>query len=287
MTDDEDARLERLRALQFGAVWAKATGGDVRVVPHDAVRLLRPTQKTARWLDVSSVDAAALEVAALLEPAVSWDFEAGLLGWSKTGTAFDRQPTFGDNVVFSRLGGSFRLGGDYWDTPTSVGHQGSLWIGTYEARPSASIPAGTIQGDRPTGTLTSRPFLVRHGVIDFLIAGGRNVKHERIELVVDGKDFDALLAGETPPGRSFVDRYRSPVKRDGHPPDARDAVEAVGARDALGVPVRTASGENDERLRRAQWRVGGFRGCRARIRIVDAGSGSWDHINVDDIRFHD
>ena len=60
--------------------------------------------------------------------ACSFDFENGIGGWEKTGTAFDNQPTFGDN-------------------PTARGResakqQGHWWIGGAEVRPSPDHPAG-------------------------------------------------------------------------------------------------------------------------------------------------
>ncbi|MCA1616268.1 MAG: hypothetical protein LC800_19640, partial [Acidobacteria bacterium] len=73
----------------------------------------------------------------------TWNFETGdLRGWTATGTAFDSQPTFGNNVASRRPG-------------LVINQQGNYWIGTYENRPSSAMPVGTAQGDAPTGTLTS------------------------------------------------------------------------------------------------------------------------------------
>ncbi len=49
--------------------------------------------------------------------------------------------------------------------------------------------------------------------------------------------------------------------------------------------VRTATGRNDEALERQQWDVQDLLGQEASLEIVDAESGGWGHINVDDIRF--
>jgi len=52
--------------------------------------------------------------------AITWNFETGdLSGWSRTGTAFDFQPTRGDNPTARRRG-----------QPSN--HQGDYWIGGYE-----------------------------------------------------------------------------------------------------------------------------------------------------------
>ncbi|MBN2559985.1 MAG: hypothetical protein JXQ75_03540 [Phycisphaerae bacterium] len=47
--------------------------------------------------------------------------------------------------------------------------------------------------------------------------------------------------------------------------------------------VRTAAGQNAERLEWTTWEVAGLKGRRARIRIVDHDRGAWGHINVDQI----
>lgn len=108
----------------------------------------------------------------------TWDFEAGTLaGWSASGTAFQYQPTYGDNpslrpqypgikdlslaakVVSSRMTGKY-------------------FVGTYEKRPGSdtdfqiphpAYPQGSIQGDSPQGTLTSDPFTILGTKISFLL----------------------------------------------------------------------------------------------------------------------
>jgi hypothetical protein len=54
-----------------------------------------------------------------------------------------------------------------------------------------------------------------------------------------------------------------------------------------GLVVRTATGRNRERLEPHNWDVRDLRGRQARIEIVDAESGGWGHINVDQIEFRD
>ena len=54
-----------------------------------------------------------------------------------------------------------------------------------------------------------------------------------------------------------------------------------------GVVVRTATGKNRERLEPANWEVRDLIGRQARIEIVDAETGGWGHINVDQIEFRD
>lgn len=51
------------------------------------------------------------------------------------------------------------------------------------------------------------------------------------------------------------------------------------------IVVRTATGANDEALTPRQWNVSEFIGQTAVIQIVDNATGSWGHINVDQITF--
>src|SRR5205085_7228852 len=51
--------------------------------------------------------------------------------------------------------------------------------------------------------------------------------------------------------------------------------------------VRTANGKNNELLERAAWDVRDLAGRQATIEIVDAESGGWGHVNIDDIVFSD
>ena len=119
----------------------------------------------------------------------NWDFSQGLAGWTKTGNAFDNQPTYGDNVTASRVWKS-PLGGDYWDVPYPIGNNGLPWIGTYENHPNANLPLGQVQGDGPTGTLTSPSFVVTRKYISFLIGGGNNFSNESLQIQVqEGNDW--------------------------------------------------------------------------------------------------
>ena len=49
--------------------------------------------------------------------------------------------------------------------------------------------------------------------------------------------------------------------------------------------VLHATGNDSDTMQRVTWDLTPFAGRRGRIRIVDASSGDWGHINVDDIRF--
>ncbi|KAF0711816.1 Aste57867_5074 [Aphanomyces stellatus] len=191
----------------------------------------------------------------------TWDFETGdLTGWVKTGTAFDAQPTFGDNVMAR---------GDVYHSfempKGTIGVEGRYWIGTYEARsgagasqqstsftckfanadckttqyqlPGPSI-AGNVQGDGPVGTLTSQTFTILGKSIRFRIGGGCNIATVYVELLVDG------------------------------------------------ISVMRQTGICDENMLPVSWNVTTYKGKSANIRIVDASTSAlWGHINADDFKF--
>jgi len=100
------------------------------------------------------------------------DFETGnLKGWKQTGNAFVFQPTKGDNPTARHRG-----------QPSN--HQGRYWIGTYEKyQGKVRQNTGDIQGDKPTGTLTSSLFMIPSGRLSFLVGGGSSFK-TRVELLI-------------------------------------------------------------------------------------------------------
>lgn len=100
------------------------------------------------------------------------DFEKGIDHWTKTGTAFNNQPTYGDNPRNRNRESSL--------------HQGNWWIGGFENRPSASLPGGQVQGDGPQGTLTSPAFSITGNELSFLVGGGCDINVVRVELLVEG-----------------------------------------------------------------------------------------------------
>ena len=104
--------------------------------------------------------------------ACNFDFETGLHGWKKTGTAFNNQPTYGDNPTARNRGQPAK-------------QQGEWWIGGAENRPSKAATPGALQGDGPQGTLVSPFFKIVGKRISFKIGGGCDIKTVRAELIVD------------------------------------------------------------------------------------------------------
>ena len=108
-----------------------------------------------------------------LKARTTWNFEQGnLVGWTRTGTAFDNQPTRGDNsnyryvygttVSHGHRGTSMRSHNEgdrtglrdelrdalyhyYGGDPQPSGFIGRYWIGTYEQNPDVT-PFDTING---------------------------------------------------------------------------------------------------------------------------------------------
>ena len=107
---------------------------------------------------------------------ITFDFQCGCLyGWTRTGNAFTFQPTLGDNPTARNRG-----------LPSN--HEGSYWIGGFENYTASEQVPGSVVGDEPTGTLTSKPFRIFSNYISFLIAGG-DFPGIRLELI----DFDTNL----------------------------------------------------------------------------------------------
>lgn len=104
---------------------------------------------------------------------LNFDFEHGdLRDWTAVGEAFARQPIQGDTVARRR-------------SDMRSQHAGQYWIGTYE-----------IAGDKPQGTLTSVPFVVRQPWASFLVAGGADSNTCVELLLADTQQVIARVSGD-------------------------------------------------------------------------------------------
>jgi hypothetical protein len=225
-------------------------------------------------------------------PGRNWDFEeGGLVGWTATGTAFNHQPTLGDNVFTERVRTDMTLerggiGGDYWKrVPYRIGHHLGAWIGTKENHPNAAATLGIVAGDPGIGTLTSGEFPLdeAHRFIAFMVGGGRDVATERVELQVRGEN-DADIAEVTRIVSGRRDAAAGLAALFGG--SLRPAANGVGSRDGNYVIALSASGQNSEVMRPMVFEVPStLRGRQGRIRIIDNSREEWGHINVDDFRF--
>jgi hypothetical protein len=177
----------------------------------------------------------------------TWDFEAGTLrGWGRTGTAFDYQPTYGDNSYLRPVNPPDDETTGILAGPETSRLRGLYYIGTYEQRPGsasdytvpdASYYQGQTQGDNPQGTLTSEVFMIYGNKITFLIGGGCNIYNVYVELLVDG------------------------------------------------LSVSKQTGNCAERMVEAFFDTSLFYNRAGQIRIVDYSSGIWGHINCDHFQF--
>ena len=125
----------------------------------------------------------------LLDCVTVFDFENhDFSQWHLTGTAFNNQPTYGDNPTARNTGQSANQQGDYW-------------IGTTENRSNSSDQAGLSQGDGPTGSMTSSAFPIIRKFLVFLIGSGcdshggiNSDRKVHAQLLIDGK----VVLEETP-----------------------------------------------------------------------------------------
>lgn len=104
-----------------------------------------------------------------------FDFEEGpksLEHWVRTGTAFNNQPTFGDNPTARSR------------EPSSC--IGNYWIGGYENRTNPQVTAGNHGSDVYIGTLTSPEFVITGKMVNFLVGGGCDISLVSVNLVVAG-----------------------------------------------------------------------------------------------------
>ena len=146
--------------------------------------------------------------------------------WTLNGTAFNNQPTYGNNT-FGR------------SPAYKSNYEGDWWIGTFENRSSPSEPFGGQQGDGPQGSLTSPSFHITGKFLKFLIGAGcqGSFPNIRAELIVDGK-----------------------------------------------VVRNKTTKECDEAMKVKSWKVTGYAGKNAQLRLVDNSSGHFGHINFDHLQ---
>ena len=208
-----------------------------------------------------------------------FNFENGKLSltdWTREGTAFNNQPTYGHNVIIRREMDNpqnpFRinipLGGDYWkDLSLPIGHKGKYWIGSFENRSDSSQPFARTQGNAPMGTLLSPEFTISRDYISFLVGGTTDMANEKVELIYEGQP--------TPGG----------------PDDKKDKgnqIQAINAASPINQTVLkglVATGKGSSVMRRVWWDVRTIKGKKARIKITDNSASGY--INVDDIWFQD
>ncbi len=215
--------------------------------------LAKSDQASGRFGAAVAVDGESLIVGAPLSrgvAATTWDFEMGdLSGWVKTGTGFDFQPTFGDNAAH-RSPNYESIVASYTNVDSkhaeSPGHVGRYYIGTFESRPGSDVDYRAPSSKFPAGS----------------IQGDEPVGTLTSNIFIIGPGEISFLIGG---GCDFELEY----------------VELI----VDGVPYARATGQCRGQMRRVSWDVSDLEGRAARIQIVDMGTKTWGHINVDDFRF--
>ena len=185
--------------------------------------------------------------------AQTFDFEEGLQGWSRTGTAFDAQPALAAGMK-PQWFTTIKLGGDYWKkTSYPLGQHGRYLL-----------TSGGEQGNSPTGTLVSPQFSLDRSTpnFSFRIGGTRDADNEYLQLeVLAPAASSAALAQQ-------IQAWAQQAPR----------------REGDYLAVARATGNNVEAMRQETTVIPEFLfGLPARIRIVDASAQG--HINADYIRF--
>jgi hypothetical protein len=225
---------QNIRRTATGAVYVFIFRDNTSTVPNKMYRkwheheiLHAPDRShTDRFGESLSLDTDVIVVGAPgddLKARTTWNFEQGnLVGWTRTGTAFDNQPTRGDNSNYRYVYGTTVSSGHrgtsmrnhnegdrtglqdelrdalfnyYGGDPQPSGFIGRYWIGTYENNPDITpfdplngYPSiGFEQGDRPQGTLTSEVFTIQGKEMSFMIGGGCDIKKVYVELLIEGE----------------------------------------------------------------------------------------------------
>ena len=118
-----------------------------------------PKYAAIPWLFVAAHLTQCTLFAADLRPPTSDLPAPAYRDWTATGTAFQKGPASRDLITKLEI----------------------------ESASAAPVLSSEIDGDAPTGTLTSPPFKIDRAYISFLIAGGNYERHACLNLLVDGK----------------------------------------------------------------------------------------------------
>lgn len=202
-----------------------------------------------RFGSMVAIDGDQLAVSAYYSASVTtstWDFENGTLeGWSMTGTAFLYQPTYGDNTYYRGTYPNAAVISSPGSGQT-CNLEGRYFVGTFEKRPG-----------NPNNLL----------VPDIGYSSGNSQGDEPVgtltsQVFMIKGNFISLLVG-------------------GGCNERLEYVELI----IDGFSVARVTGQCNEKMNLLFFNTTEFLGRAGQIRIVDASSGKWGHINVDYIRF--
>lgn len=215
---------------------------------------------------------------------VSWDFESGdLRGWRITGDAFKTQPTMGANTMYRTSYGvqvsnindvqfaitkSDPITLDSRNEPEVDRYYHDWnWLNLEERTYGQESHVKTVGRSEPTrhrgrfwvGTFEDHPT-----VADPVGRAQGDVPQGTMEsypFSIDGDYLSFLIGGGCDMKTEFVELL----------------VDGIG--------VLRATGKCSETMERVEWNTTGFVGRSGVLRVVDASSSNWAHINFDDVQF--
>jgi len=177
----------------------------------------------------------------------TWDFEAGTLaGWGSTGNAFQFQPTWGDNSYMRPVDPGGLHSLRISPNGQTSALRGFYYIGTFEMRPGSSFDYSVPDPAYPQGTYQGDE---PQGTLTSQV------------FIIYGSTISFLIGG----GCDIYNVY----------------VELL----VDGLSVSKFTGKCDEKMEEVSFDVRLFQSRAAQIRIVDASSSNWGHINVDEFKF--
>jgi levanase len=234
------------------------------------------------------------------------DFESGTYGtWTATGAAFGTGPAqgtlpdqqqvsgyLGNGLVNSYLGGdastgtltspaftatsdyiNFKIGGgNHPYTPDTSELLADFEASTYSSPIGTWTATGTAFGTGPAqGTLPDQQQVsgyLGNGLVNSYLGGDASTGAlTSPAFTIDRKYLDFLIGAGNHPATA----------------DAPTAVELI----VDGQVVRSATGSNNEALNWTSWDLSDLQGKQAQIQVVDDNTGSWGHINLDEVSLSD
>ncbi|MEY9840850.1 GH32 C-terminal domain-containing protein [Streptacidiphilus sp. EB103A] len=197
-------------------------------------------------------------------------------GDASTGTLTSPAFTVTSNYINFKVGGGnhpYVPGTVLGNEPVPTGEVLSDFEGTTYSSPIGDwTTTGTAFGTGPAqGTLPNQQQVsgyLGHGLVNSYLNGDASTGTlTSPAFTIDKKYVDFLIGGGDHPASS----------------DAPTAVELV----VDGQVVRSATGTNDEALNWASWDLSDLQGKQAQIKVVDADTGGWGHINLDQVVLSD
>ncbi|MFJ8363489.1 GH32 C-terminal domain-containing protein [Streptomyces sp. NPDC093984] len=247
--------------------------------------------------------------------AVLQDFESGSFGnWTTTGTAFGTAPATGpldgQGPVSGFEGRHFADSFDGGDAATGTLTSPAFTVtsdylnfkiggGDHPYDPDAVLgdepaPTGKVLADFEGSTYTSPigDWTTTGDAFGTGPAQGTLPNQQQVSgylgngLVNTFLNGDATTGTLTSPTFTIDKRYLDFLIGGGYHPAGSDAPTAVELI-VDGKVVRSATGANGEALNWASWDLSDLRGKQAQIKVVDANTGGWGHINLDQVVLSD